>query len=85
MKIEDYKNVGRWLKILNRELIDDLAKSKLPKTSKLNRKRKHAYDLLGKLRSCLDDLLFMEYGEKPTEELIKVFYGKLEERCFQKE
>jgi len=85
VEFEDYKTIGKWLKTSRILLITDLVKNKYPKTSKLARKREQAYKLLMKLTSCLNDLLFKEHGEKPTEKLINVFYGRLMEEVPQRE
>ncbi len=75
MDYEKWLEIGNMTKTIYQAIVDEIVGGKYNKTSKEMRWLRSASKAMTKMRDKLDNLVFEQYPDKPTQELCNVFYG----------
>ncbi len=75
MNFEKWVEIGEMAKTINQAIVKEMVESEYNKTSKEMRWLRSASKAMTKMRDKLDNLVFEQYPDKPTQELCNVFYG----------
>lgn len=77
---DDYKRIGEKFKAVESALLDLEIDVSNTFTKAIYHKMRTADKTLSKVKSELDDKIFVEFPEKNTQELCEVFYGNCDEK-----
>jgi len=80
VNFEKWVEIGEMAKTINQAIVKEMVESEYNKTSKEMRWLRSANKAMTKMRDKLDNLVFEQYPDKPTQELCNIFYGSMRAR-----